>query len=183
MRKSFLVLAVAAALSVAVFAASSAPSASKTTMTVGAFAKKVAKAIGSPTESESAALAVLKQAGVRDLSKSLSAQMTEADAVKILGDLGVKVISRTPDRPISLAKADQLIASVSLGSSAASVAPAQDEFPSECIDVKNRGKCVTCCKLAFGCDPETTCDFAKGCEVFCRQNITPGPPSPDEPLP
>lgn len=180
MRKSFLVLAVAAALTVAVFAASSAPNASKTTMTVGTFAKKVAKAIGSPTESESAALAVLRQAGVRDLGKNLSAQLTEGDAVSVLGDLGVKVISRTPDKPVSLAKADQLLASVSLGS-ALSVAPAADDFPSQCIDVKNRGQCVTCCKLAFGCDPESTCDFAKGCEIFCRQNITPGPPSPSEP--
>src|SRR6266436_3278055 len=156
MKRSFLVFAVCAALTVAVFAAStSGPKA----VTVGDFAVRVSKALGKATPNRDAAVANLKSAGV-DLGKDMSATLTERDAARILSDLGIKSTSRTPDRQLTTSKADQLIGAISQ-SSVASAAVSPAALPTACLNESNRGACQNCCKVTFGCtDPNAPCDFS-----------------------
>ena len=180
MKRLFLVFAVCAALSVAVFAASNnGPKA----VTVGDFAVRVSKALGKATPTQDVAVANLKSAGV-DLGKDMSASLTERDAARILNDLGIKTTTRTPEKQLSAAKADQLVGAIGQSSVAASAVVTQDELPGVCLQESNRGNCQGCCKVAFGCtDPEAACDFASTCSKFCKQVLPPGQASPTEPPP
>src|SRR6266571_9061613 len=104
MRKSLLVVAVSAALTVAAFAAAS--SAQKSTVTVGDFAVKVTKAIGQPVASPSAAVESLKSLGVK--IDDANAKLTEGTAAQLLADLGLRVSTANPGSVVSSGKADQL---------------------------------------------------------------------------
>ena len=120
-RKSYLVLAACAALTVTAFAASG--NVQKSKVTVGEFAVKVTKALGKPdaTYDQSAAVESLKSLGVN--VGDASASLTEGVAAKMLADLGVRVSTKSPASAVTSGKADQLIAAVGLAGSAASVAP------------------------------------------------------------
>jgi hypothetical protein len=181
MRKPFLALAVSAALTVAVFAATS-DSPKSSPITMGEFAMKVSKALGREQADPKTAVESLKSLGAK-FEADLQARVTEGQAARILTDLGVRVSTSTPAKGLTLGKADQLMALASFSSSAASVSPA-DEFPTQCLAVKNRGACQECCKAAFGCAPSPAlCDFANECAKSCKDVVPPGHQSPDEPLP
>jgi hypothetical protein len=179
MRKSILVLAVSVALTAAAFAAGEGP---KTTPTVGEFALKVNTALGNKAVSQKAAADSLRSLGV-NLGADLGAPLTEERAAGILADLGVKVTTANPKNPLSAAKADQLLAGVSL-STAASVAPAANGLPTQCLNSPNRGTCVDCCKAAVG--PVENIqgnlqDPGKICSNLCKSVLPPGQASPSEP--
>ena len=178
MRKSLVVVAVSAALTVAAFAASS--KAQKSTITVGDFAVKVTRAIGQPVSDRSAAVESLRTRGVK--IDNANASLTEGMAAKILADLGLRISTTSPNSAVTPGKADQIATIVALSSSAASVGVATD-LPKACLDSRNRGTCVECCKTANGCAPSPAlCEFAEPCAKFCKQ-IQPGPPSPSDPAP
>lgn len=180
MRKAFVVLAAAAALTIGVYAASK--DAQKAVPTVGDFAVTVSKAMGHTPANQDAAVAMLKDAGV-DLGKDLSAKLTEGQAARILLDLGVAVKTANPQAYLSADKAGQLVANAGLTSPIAATIPA-DDLPTQCLDVKNRGACQNCCKATFGCvDPTAPCDYASTCARFCKTVLPPGHASPSEPLP
>jgi len=180
MKKTLMVAAVATALTVAVFAASSGPKA----ITVGDFAVRVSRALGKVAPTREAAAANLKAAGV-GLSKDLSAQLTEAEAARILNDLGISATTRTPQGTVSGARADQLALAIGQGSIASVAASLpQDGLPTACLQASNRGACQNCCKVTFGCtDPNAPCDFSATCSKFCKQVLPPGQASPSEPPP
>ena len=177
MRKFLVVVAVSAALTVAAFAASS--NSQKSTITVGDFAVKVTRAIGQPATDKSAAVQSLRNLGVT--IGDMNAGLTEGMAAKILADLGLHVSTSSPGSGVTTGKADQL--ATMIGLSSAGVAPADTELPKACLDSRNRGTCVECCKTALGCAPSPAlCDFAEPCAKFCKV-IKPGPPSPTDPAP
>jgi hypothetical protein len=175
MRKFLVVMAVSTALTVAAFAASS--NSRKSTVTVGDFAVKVTRAIGQPVSDRSAAVQSLKTRGV-EIGEP-NANLTEGMAAKILADLGLRVSTTSPDSAVTLGKADQLATMVGLASSAASVAPA-DGLPTQCLQLRNRGQCDTCCTTALHCDVDSTPCAGGACSKFCKI-IKPGPPSPTDP--
>src|SRR2546422_2392612 len=142
MRKSLVVVAVSAAVTVIAFAASG--NAPKSTIKVGDFAVKVTRAIGHPVAERGAAVQSLKTLGVE--IGDANASLTEGMAAKILADLGVRVSTSSPDSTVTPGRADQLAMIVGLSSSAAGVTPA-DGLPSNCLALKNRGRCNDCCNL------------------------------------
>jgi len=170
MRKSLVVVAVSAALTVAAFAASS--NSRKSTVTVGDFAVKVTRAIGQPVSDRSAAVQSLRTRGV-EIGEA-NASLTEGMAAKILADLGLRVSTTSPDSAVTLGKADQLATMVGLASSAASVAPA-DGLPTQCL-TGTKQECKTCCWAATGCDVSMCPECTKFCKV-----LKPGNPSPSDP--
>ena len=178
MRKSYLVLAACAALTVSAYAASS--NVQKSKVTVGDFAVKVTKALGNPAADQRAAVESLKSLGVK--VDDVNASLTEGVAARILADLGVRVSTTSPDNAVTAGKADQLVAVVGLAGSISTISPST-ELPAACLDNKNRGMCVECCKTALGCPPSGTCDFASPCAKFCKSVLPPGLASPSDPTP
>jgi hypothetical protein len=177
MRKSLLVLAVSAAVTVAAFAAST--SVQKSTVTVGDFATKIARVLGKPAATPQAAVDSLKSLGVK--VGDASARLTEGDAARILGDLGVSVRTQSPGTALSAGKADQLLANVSLSSAATSIEATT--LPGQCLELRNRGQCDTCCTLALGCDVDSSLCAGGICAKFCRAVLPPGQASPTDPIP
>lgn len=173
MRKSYLVLAACTALTVTVFAASG--SVQKSKVTVGEFAVKVTKALGKPAADERAAVDSLKSLGVS--VGDVSASLTEGAAAKMLADLGVQVSTKNPGNAVTSGKADQLAAIVGQAGSTISVLPATD-LPTACLNNKNRGICVDCCKAALGGEA-----FSTECAKFCKAVLPPGQESPSDPTP
>ena len=173
MRKSYLVLAACTALTVTAFAASG--SVQKSKVTVGQFAVKVSKALGNPAADERAAVDSLKALGVT--VGDASASLTEGVAARMLADLGVQVSTKSPDSAVTSGKADQLVAVVGLAGSTISTLPAAD-LPTACLNNKNRGGCVDCCKAALGGD-----EFSTTCAKFCKAVLPPGQESPTDPTP
>lgn len=176
MRKSLLIAAVATAAAVAVFAASSG---TQRTVTVGEFAVKVSRAMGNTSPNQSAAVSSLKKLGV-NLGGDLSASLTEGTAARIMGDLGLRVSSTHPDSVLTPGKADQL-AGLARSVSLATVAPQDIALPGECLDLRNRGQCDTCCTnylTSIGVSTNTPI-----CAKFCSQVVPPGHQSPSEPQP
>lgn len=179
MRKSYLVLAACAALTVTAFAASG--NVQKSKVTVGEFAVKVTKALGKPAADQGAAVESLKSLGVN--VGDASASLTEGLAARMLADLGVRVSTKSPDSAVTSGKADQLVAVVGMAGSTVSVLPASD-LPTVCLDNKNRGGCQDCCKAALGCAPSPAqCDFGNECAKFCKAVLPPGQASPTDPTP
>jgi len=179
MRKSYLVLAACAALTVTAFAASG--NLQKSNVTVGEFAVKVTKALGNPAVDQRAAVESLKSLGVT--VGDASASLTEGVAARMLADLGVRVSTKSPDSAVTKGKADQLVAVVGLAGSTVSVLPAS-ELPAECLNNKNRGGCQDCCKASVGCDPAASnCEFGNECAKFCKSVLPPGHESPTDPTP
>lgn len=179
MRKSILVLAVSAAMTVSAFAASS--NAQKSKVTVGDFAVKVTKALGNPAADQRAAVESLKSLGVQ--VQDVNANLTEGMAARILADLGVHISTTSPDKAVTTGKADQLVAVVGLSSSPSGSLSAVD-MPTGCLENRNRGLCVECCKTALGCvDQSAVCEFASPCAKFCHAVLPPGLASPTDPNP
>ena len=172
-RKSLVVVAVSAALTVAAFAASS--NSRKSTITVGEFAVKVTRAIGQPVSDRSAAVQSLRTRGV-EIGEANS-NLTEGMAAKILADLGLRVSTTSPDSAVTLGKADQLATMVGLASGAASVAPA-DGLPTQCL-VGTKKECKNCCRTVSNCAPDDEACIS-ACNHFCKGN-KPGNPSPTDP--
>jgi hypothetical protein len=172
-RKSLVVVAVSAALTVAAFAGSN--NSQKSTITVGEFAVKVTRAIGQPVSDRSAAVQSLKTRGV-EISEA-NANLTEGMAAKILADLGLRVSTTNPDSAVTLGKADQLATMVGLASSAASVAPA-DGLPTQCLAL-SKHDCRDCCRAATNCNLALDDGCAGVCNRFCKGKL--GPPSPTDP--
>ena len=178
MRKSLVVVAVSAAVTVIAFAASG--NAPKSTINVGDFAVKVTRAIGQPVAERGAAVQSLKKLGVE--IGDANASLTEGMAAKILADLGVRVSTSSPDSAVTPGKADQLATIVGLSSSAAGVRP--DALPTSCLSSATRGLCVDCCKIANGCTLQgKDCEFATPCAKFCKTVLPPGHASPSDPAP
>jgi len=169
-RKSLVVVAVSAALTVVAFAASS--KSQKSTITVGDFAVKVTRAIGQPVSNRSAAVQALRTRGV-EIGEA-NASLTEGMAAKILADLGLRVSTTSPDSAVTLGKADQLATMVGLAGGAARVLPA-DGMPTQCL-TGSKQECKTCCQAATGCNPEECSECTKFCKV-----LKPGHPSPSDP--
>jgi hypothetical protein len=177
MRKSILVLAVSAAMTVSAFAASS--NAQKSKVTVGDFAVKVTKALGNPAADQRAAVESLKSLGVQ--VQDVNASLTEGMAARILADLGVRVSTTSPDKAVTRGKADQLVAVVGLANSP-SGSLSGVTMPTQCLENRNRGICVECCKAALGCvDQEAQCEFGSPCAKFCKSVLPPGLASPTDP--
>ena len=174
MRKSLVVVAVSAALTVAAFAASS--NSQKSTITVGDFAVKVTRAIGQPVTDKSAAVQSLRNLGVSIGEEN--AGLTEGMAAKILADLGLHVSSSSPSSAVTTGKADQLATMIGLAS--VSVAPA-DGLPTQCLASGNKQVCKQCCWAATGCNPNIQ-DCGPACTKFCKV-LKPGNPSPSDPNP
>jgi hypothetical protein len=173
MRKSYLVLAACAALTVTAFAASG--NVQKSKVTVGEFAVKVSKALGKPAADQRAAVESLKSLGVT--VGDTSASLTEGVAARMLADLGVRVSTKSPDNAVTSGKADQLVAVVGMADGAASILPEAD-IPGECLQVKNRGACQNCCIAALG-----GVEFSTTCAKFCKTVLPPGQASPTDPTP
>jgi hypothetical protein len=180
MRKSVLVLTVSAALTVAVFAASSSVQKSRT-VTVGEFAMKVSRALGNDSADQQSAVRSLKMSGVNLDAGDLSARLTEGRAAQILADLGMKVSTSNPGGTVSAEKADRMATVAGLSSNASPVSPSDVQIPSECLAQRNG--CVPCCKVFFGCDLNSQCDFAKTCTKVCNTVLPPGLASSPEPQP
>ncbi len=177
MRKSWLVTAVATALAVAAFAASSGVQRS---ITVGEFAVKISKAMGNTSADQKAAVSTLKKLGV-SVGTDLSASLTEGQAARILGDLGLTVTAAHPDSALTAGKAEQL-AGMARSVSLATVAPQDVALPTSCLELRNRGQCDTCCTnylVSIHINPNTTPICAK----FCAVIVPPGHQSPSEPQP
>jgi hypothetical protein len=176
MRKSFMFVAVSAALAVAAFAASS--TAQKATITVGDFAVKVAGAIGHPVTERSAAVESLRSRGIK--IDDVNATLTEGMAAKILADLGLRVTPSSSNTALTPGKADQLVTMVQLSSRETS--GLQNDLPTQCLALDKK-ECRQCCYTATSCDPKSgDKDCAKDCDKFCKP-VKPNKPSPSEPLP
>ena len=178
MKKLILAFAVAALIAAPAFAASAA-SAKPADVTLGDFAVRLAVNLGTKPADAKAAVETLRSHGARISEGELNARLTEGVAARILGDLGVVVTTTTPGKALSSGRADQLLSTASLG--LAATTPAVD-LPAQCLQVKNRGLCVECCKVANGCvDQEALCEFASACSHFCKAVLPPGLASPSEP--
>src|SRR3989442_14220314 len=168
MRKSLVVVAVSAALTVAAFAASS--NSQKSTITGGDFAVMGTRVIGQPATDKSAAVQSLRNLGVT--IGDANAGLTEGMAAKILADLGLHVSTSSPGSGVTTGKADQLATMIGLAS--AGIVPAQ-ELPKECLNSRNRGTCQEGCKNLFGCAPSPAlCAFSSGGPECCK-HVNPGP--------
>ena len=181
MRKPLLVLAVAAALTVAVFAASGVD---QRPATVGEFAVKLARVAGTASSDAKTAAQSLKSLGV-NVGADLNATLTEDRAARILADLGFTVKSARTGTAVSLSKADSL-ASLASAATIAATSVASTDLPAECLQSPNRGTCVDCCKAAVG--PITNAqgnpqDPGLICTNFCASVLPPGHQSPSEPTP
>ncbi|OLD63367.1 MAG: hypothetical protein AUI47_09350 [Acidobacteria bacterium 13_1_40CM_2_68_5] len=177
-RKSALGLLVGAALTATIFAATTG--AQKPTVTVGDFAVKLSKALGTPVTDQRTAVDSLKSLGVQ-VGSNLSAGLTEGAAARILTELGVRTSTSRPDSAVSAGRADQLAAVAGMSTSAASAVPDAIGLPTQCLELRNRGQCNDCCDAATNCDPHT--QNCSGCAKFCQTVLPPGKSSPDEPLP
>jgi hypothetical protein len=185
MKKSLLALLVSVALVVPVIAATGNAAEKVNAETVGAFAVKLAAALGTQAGSEQAAVASLRSAGV-DLKADLGARLTEAEAARILADLGMQVAAPTsPSNEVSSGKATQLAAAAGLSLSASSgIAISANDLPVQCLLEPNHGQCMGCCKPALGFDPDApkAGQVSKFCAQFCK-NLQEPPPSDEEPMP
>ncbi len=177
-RKSALGLLVGAALTATLFAATTG--AQKPAITVGDFAVKVTKALGTPVTDQRAAVASLKSRGVQ-VGDNLNTGLTEGTAARILTELGIRTTTTRPDSVVSAGRADQLAAVAGMNASAASTFPDAIGLPTQCLELPNRGQCVNCCDAAVGCDPTAGC--SSPCAKFCQTVLPPGKSSPDEPQP
>jgi len=178
MRKSLVVVAASVALAVAAFAASS--TAQKPTITVGDFAMKVSAAMGQPVTDRSAAVQSLRTLGVK--ISDANASLTEGMAAKILTDLGVRVSTASPNSAVTPGKVEQFAGMARLSSAAASAVP-QASLPTQCLELRNRGQCDTCCTNALGCDVNSAPCAGGVCAKFCKSVLPPGHQSPSDPTP
>lgn len=180
--RAFMVLAASACLVLAAYAGPSTP-AKAGKETVGSFAVRVANAMGETVTSPQAAATKLRARGV-NLSNDLSATLTEGEAARIVGDLGVKVVAPAdPSATVSSTKAGTL-AGVIAASTEALVTPADLSLPNQCLSSVDRGHCVDCCIAAVGPLPDSgggTRTAGKECSKFCAANVPPvssGEPTP-----
>ncbi len=183
MRKSLVVLAVSAALTIAAFAAPDSGKQPAAAMKVGDFAVMVSQAIGAPATTPQSAVANLQARGLR-LPLDLGADLTENQVVSMFRELGItNVRTENPNGQVTPGRAEALLGGVNLSALSAQPVPSAD-LPTECLQVKNRGTCVECCKFANGCvDQSAQCDFARSCAKFCKAVLPPGKQSPSEPEP
>lgn len=184
MKKTLLALLVSVALAVPVVAATGNAVEKVNGETVGGFAVKLAAALGTPVASEQAAVASLRNVGL-DLKADLNARLTEAEASRILSDLGMKVA--TPSNPsgeVSSSKSTQLAAAAGLSLSASpGLESVGADLPVQCLLEKNHGQCVNCCKPIVGWYDGCSCgQLVKFCAQFCK-STEPPPPSDEEPQP
>ncbi len=120
-----------AALALLILVAGGAPRAqdADAPIPVGEFLVKVATALGLPAPAggftPQNAGAILGSAGIV-VQTDPAAPLTEADAVKVMTDLGYRVVTGTPSRTVSAARADLLVKTfiVPPGPSAMEGAPA-----------------------------------------------------------
>ncbi len=189
MRKSFVVLVVTAALTIAVFAASSSGKQPTQPITVGDFAVLVSQAIGAPTTSPKTAISNLQARGL-NMPLDLQATLTERQAVSMFHDLGViNVRTSNPNDQVTPDKAEAIIGSVNLSALSASILPADIEDAADCVKFSsNRGECQECCKIAVGPIPDpggqgNFGDPGKVCAKICNSVLPPGLQSPSEPQP
>jgi hypothetical protein len=186
MRKGLLALLFSVVMIVPVMAATGTAAEKVESETVGAFAVKLAAALGSPAGNELTAAASLRSAGV-DLKANLSARLTEAEAARILSDLGMKVAPPSnPSGEVSSGKSTQLAAAAGLSLSASPGLEANgSDLPVYCLLEKNIGQCVVCCKPELGFvegDPRAG-QITKFCTQFCKNTEPPcsSPPCDGEP--
>src|SRR5260221_3682940 len=179
-KKPFMVLAIAASLMATAYATHAAPTTpgKSSKVTVGDFAVKVAVALGYSVPDQGKAAETLRARGV-SVSADLSAPLTEGQAARIMGDLGVTVTTpKDPGSELSAVKAGSLAASLStLLASGFSTAT---DLPNQCLHSVDRGTCVDCCIAAVGPLPDPgggTRTAGKECSKFCAANVPP-PPSP-----
>lgn len=181
MLKPLVAVVVSAALILPVAAATAARSAPAEAETVGDFAMKLSGALGVEADTNMAAATALRGAGVR-LGVDLDARLTYGHAARMLSDLGLKVTPPAdPDGQVSRGKALQIALTASR-STFERADISQEDLPIECLNEKNHGKCVNCCKLKVQTIPNLPPDskIARSCSKFCRS--TQPPPSESAPL-
>ena len=140
--------------------------------TVGSFAIKLATALTDEKMRLDQAVAMLRKSGAA-VGTDLNARLTEEEASRILSDLGMKVMPpENPASEVSTALGTQLAIMAGL-----TLSPGIEDitFPIHCLNEKNRGQCLNCCK-----DANPGLDVAKICGQICR-GVVPPPPSPDDP--
>ena len=166
-----LVLALVVAVPLTAFAGVSR--AKDQSVTVGDFAVLLAAATGKGRNlSTESAVDALKKAGVP--IGDGKAVLSEKDLAAILDHYGVKAVTKTPDRSVSLARAESaLVAAGGVLAASASIAPGPEQTQLDiCLVEANHGQCVNCCK-GLGGKPT---DCAKFCFAINK-------PSREEPLP
>jgi hypothetical protein len=114
-----------------------------------------------------------------DLGSAAGAQLTEGTAAILLKAAGISATTSNPDRVLTRDRADALVrqikASLAPAPRGAAVVLKNAGVPTDierCLDEKNTGQCVDCCKEQGG--SASTC--AKACQVNSK-------PSSSEPLP
>lgn len=180
MKKGLLALLLSVVLIVPIMAVSGSSTGKVEAETIGAFAVKLSAALGTPAGTEQAAAAALRSAGVT-LNADLGARLTEAEAARILSDLGIKVAApASPGNEVSSGQSSQLAAAVGLSLSTSPGIETGADLPVGCLLERNHGQCTNCCKDDLGADPDAPEQLARFCSQFCK-NTEPPPPSDEEP--
>lgn len=138
------------ALVLVLFAASLTTTTAASGATVGQFAMKLARALGFEAHSAVEAREALSAAGVTFAGR-LSDRMTEGEAARVLGDLGLQTVPSTnPDRPLSSAFIGQLAGIAARGVlEQGSVPSQQGSLPTGCQSL-DRSACFQCCIASLG---------------------------------
>ena len=118
--------------------------------TVGLFALKLARALGFEAHSAAEARDLLSAAGVTFAGR-LADPLTEGEAVRVLGDLGLETAPSTnPDRLLSSSVANHLAGfAARVVLEQGSVPTAQGSLPVTCQSL-DRSACFQCCIASLG---------------------------------
>lgn len=170
MRNLALVLVLVACVPLAATAGQTA--AKDQVVTTGDFAVMLAAATGKGRDlGKDAAIDALRKAGV-PLGDSRAA-LSEKDLAAILVFYGAKAVTSSPDRGVTVARAETaLLAASSFLTTASGSVSVNQSAADVCLSEPNTGQCVNCCKDLGG----TT----KSCTTLC---IGIKKASPSEPLP
>jgi hypothetical protein len=138
-------LALGASLALTAFVANASPVPVAKPVTVGQFAMKISKALGSPADSEETAATTLRLAGAH-IDAELDRPLTEGRAADIMKELGVPAeASGNPATPLSPGKADQAATTVALAIVTESNGMSAETLPTTCSGVRDRASCFNCC--------------------------------------
>jgi hypothetical protein len=173
MRLSRLALVLALVAVVPLTAYAGVSKAKDQSVTVGDFAVLLAAATGNGRDlSTLSAVETLRKAGVPIGDSKMA--LSERNLAAILDHYGVKTVTSTPDRSVSVARAESaLLAAGTLLATSASISPGPEAANLDiCLAEANHGQCTNCCK-GFGGKPT---DCAKFCFAINK-------PSASEPLP
>ena len=118
--------------------------------TIGLFAQKLARALGFKPQSAVEAQKLLSAAGITFAGR-LTDGMTEGEAARVLGELGLQTLpSSNPDRPLSADYVGNLAGLAARGVlEQGSVPSQQGSLPTSCQSL-DRSACFQCCIASLG---------------------------------